>query len=81
MVGGGVNQRGKIDAPPQSIARLKCVWLLLILLDKVAFKFQTFKTFLSGRFEFDGGWGGVGLVVVCKVIFMSNPTSVEVKLG
>ena len=60
MVGGGVNQRGKIDAPPQSIARLKCVWLLLILLDKVAFKFQTFKTFLSGRFEFDGGWGGVG---------------------
>ena len=30
------------------------------------------------EFGLDGG--GVGWVVVCKVIFVSNPTSVEVKL-
>ena len=39
-------------------------------------KFHTSTTFPSGRIEFHGGWGGV----VCKVIFVSNPTSFEVKL-
>ena len=34
------------------------------------------------EFGLDGGGGGVGWVVVvmCKVILVSNPTSVEVKL-
>ena len=44
-------------------------------------KFQTSRTILSGRIEFDGGVGGVVVLVVCKVIFLSNPTSVEVRLG
>ena len=44
-------------------------------------KFQTSTTFLPGRIEFDGGVGEMVVLVVCKVIFMSNPTSVEARLG
>ena len=50
----------------RGLAGLNC-WLVLRPLFLVDFSFMVWL-----------GWGGVGRAVVCKVIFVLNPNSVEV---
>ena len=54
--------------------------LLLVLLGKVAYKFQTPRIIISGRSRVPGGVGGV-VGGVCKVIIMSNPTRLRLGYG
>ena len=71
---GTVNQRGKIDVPPPQSPGQSRIELCLVFVSFV----KITHILLSSRFEFHGGWGGGGWVlVVCKVFFVSNPTSFE----
>ena len=73
---------GRYITPLPEQSRVKLCLLVVSVIRKGCIKnFRPLRHFFLVDLSLMIGCGGVGGVVVCKVIFMSNQTSVEDKLG